>query len=323
MRARLLLALVVLAGCLQAPPPGPAGQADGVQQAGVAVVPVAAVVGVGVPAECVANAVCFGATGFLETLHATAANASVTGFQLRLGAASYLDRVSHEEPVTWSITCRHEDRACARPLLSGTDVLPIDVALHGLQLPLGAHLEVGMETKPRAPVVEFFTSIFATSNVTGTVHLALGPEPPVLNLTRIPIAHDGHTGPCDLAPDCSHWPGGTRWEHAKGKQVVAFNLTATWDASTPLDEQVELALATVDCPASCPDSHRFAGPSPLQARFEGLLYEGVSIEVRPADASGLGVGLGAVRTPVHVEGYIVIVDDEDCKPAADGPRTSC
>lgn len=68
--------------------------------------------------------------------------------------------------------------------------------------------------------------------------------------------------------------------------------------------------------------HRFVGPSPLHAHAADLAFTGISIEIRPADPTGLDHGLGGLRTPVHVEGHIIVVADDGCARAEGAPRTS-
>ncbi|HUR25363.1 MAG TPA: hypothetical protein VM327_05030 [Candidatus Thermoplasmatota archaeon] len=276
-------------------------------------------------------AVCAGG-GVPAVIYASPDDASIRAVAFDIAKVDGEDR-----PVEWKLTCvaaDDEDPGCLRPLAHGQEPLPVHVESHGLNLTPATELLLELVIPPIVtPVVDNLATIaFGSTAVRGTVDLALlgnasGIPPSVLE--TIAVSFEGHSGPCffvAVEPNCTHWPGGTRFivDGFEGTAVAA-NLTMTWTSTSPADEVLELWVGPYSCSTTCPPAVRTAGTSPLVVDLRDLQFrDDVDLSVYHADPTGADpTGFGAAyigtRTPLQVEGSVTV---ELTPGAAPGRGTS-
>jgi hypothetical protein len=165
-RVVLVLAVLLLAGCSEAPPevvapapaPDPVIEQDSFQ----------AEVYVSAHGGCTGG-VCSG--GSFPTMIYEASDGSIQSITLDIGKLQYEDR-----PVEWKLTCQaqdDDDPGCLRPLGHGQQPLPAHVEVAGLNLTPETELWLEVIVPPIAtPVVDTFATILmGNAQVDGTLQL--------------------------------------------------------------------------------------------------------------------------------------------------------
>ncbi len=301
-----LALLVPLAGC-SAPPNEPPAGAEGLPAPHLDSLPFDAMVYPGGPGGCdVAS--CWVAA-YPHLVFRVPMDAVLQAVDLDVGAIQGVDRVQ------WELTCVHplddgeEDLAnpCQAPLAEGEGQLPTTVSVAGLAIAPRTALLLKLTFPAVEPAVDaMYSAVTRGSHVTGNARIERLPEaliPPII-LVPEPLMEDRHSGPCVIVvePDCVLIGGGYLWDESVEGNVYAFNLTMTWDSTSPVDARLGIRVGGRGADRG-PD-FVFVGTSPLMLNASAVEFgpEVFFIAFQP-EPTGTLEG-GGVRTPIHLEGTL-------------------
>lgn len=302
----MALCALLLAGC--AGPPSP--PADGVPAVPARTeMPIEVDAGISPQTSCLpapAPQFCFVGAG-PTVLLATPRNATVRALEVHIGAQTLtVGDVPLTDEVHVELRCRG-GRPCARSLAEADVVLPHDIILADLDLPLGARIELRI-TAQGDGIASSWAQQQRTSRVTGTAAVEWFPAMPP-QLVHIPVVLEGHTGPCDFVEaNCTHAPGGSNFVFEDLGNVVALDLVMTWAAPTAVDQTLGIDAWTWECDAPCPESVEARGTSPLRLTATDLDYDGLRLGVDAGQVDAVAADMPGARTPVRITGSVTVLE---------------
>ncbi len=207
-------------------------------------------------------------------------------------------------PIEWILGCQDPYHTCDATLVKGTNDLPFAIDLDVLHLPASAAITLMLSlpsASQQTDLVQGFTSFaIRDPSVQGRIALASIPGAVMPPRQYYEFITDGHPGPCSPnEPNCTANPGGTGFFFTVGEGIVVHaNVTMTWTATGPVDEELAFALSSPGSGTRI----RATGPSPLTINQDVFLPGGIGVSVFPPSLTPYDPVANpvAIRTPVHI-----------------------
>ncbi|HUR24475.1 MAG TPA: hypothetical protein VM327_00480 [Candidatus Thermoplasmatota archaeon] len=244
-----LAALLLLAGCVEAPAaPPPTGQVLHYS------VPVKAYIEARGPPVCPAFVSCGGDSH--DILATLGSNETAIGFRLNVVTGGNLQG----QPFHIEVNCSGAP-FCTSPLARHDGLSPFVLASNAT-LPPSSVLTV--DAASFDPTPDPFGTLTPAVFIEGVIFVEALPGPPVPLSERALHLH-GIAGACaPLAEaNCTSWPAGSTWSYPVEGTLRRINLTATWTATVPASAAMRLTVSCFGVP-TCPPPMVAEGGSPLR-----------------------------------------------------------